>query len=549
MSSIPLAALHVQPAEQPDILGSVSKIMQLRGLTNQNQLQNQAIQEGGLQIEAQKRANQERQTIMQAQADAAGDPKKYLPALQGKINPSTYAQLIEQDAKTRKELADADTATRNNLKAKNDQLLGLVNQAKNMSPEQYAQSWPQIIQSAEEIHPGTTAKYGLDPSKPVPQESLAGITVGLQSADQYFKQAEEDAKAAKRPFEQKKAEADAASALSDSTTKAAAAAIAPQKTAAELVSSQAAAKTAQEKARLGIGGVAATEAAGRVRGEMGAMGGGPGASGGSMQPNQNLQPGQRDEAYLQTLQGNLGTTVKAIAEGRMPLPSGFALKSPYWQNMLAMVAKYDPSFDAVNYNARAATRRDFTSGKSAAQINALNTVAGHLASLSSAADALNNRWSPTWNTIANAFETGSGDARVKQFETTKNAVADELTRVWRQSGGSEADIQSWNKQLDSAGSPKQLHGVIAQIGELLQSKLDSMGSQYGQGMGTSPVKVITPHAEQTIQKLQQKAGRIGAPESGAQSNSTVTVRAPNGKDYTFPDQASADKFKAQAQIQ
>jgi hypothetical protein len=49
--------------------------------------------------------------------------------------------------------------------------------------------------------------------------------------------------------------------------------------------------------------------------------------------------------------------------------------------MLAHVSNYDPGFDEVNYTSRSATRRDFTSGKAANNIRALNTAIGHFGHL------------------------------------------------------------------------------------------------------------------------------------------------------------------------
>jgi hypothetical protein len=101
-------------------------------------------------------------------------------------------------------------------------------------------------------------------------------------------------------------------------------------------------------------------------------------------------PQVNGQDFLKTLNPTTAQQVKALAEGRMQFPAGFALKSPYWQNMLSAVSQYDPSFDAINYNARAKTRSDFTSGKAAQTINALNTVACHEGDLSDAAKKLNN---------------------------------------------------------------------------------------------------------------------------------------------------------------
>jgi hypothetical protein len=53
-------------------------------------------------------------------------------------------------------------------------------------------------------------------------------------------------------------------------------------------------------------------------------------------------------AFLQTLSPPDAELVKALAEGRLAFPGGFALKAPWWQQKLEQVAQYDPSFDATN---------------------------------------------------------------------------------------------------------------------------------------------------------------------------------------------------------
>lgn len=241
---------------------------------------------------------------------------------------------------------------------------------------------------------------------------------------------------------------------------------------------------------------------------------GPGSAGTGIP---DVPVGQKNDAYLQSLNAGMAANVKALSEGRMQFPSGRALQSPYWQSMLQAVAKYDPSFDAINYNARAKTRQDFTSGKSAQQVNALNTVVGHLSDLSDAADALNNTPVPFVNSVKNFVGSALGSPQVTNFETAKQAVADELTRVYRQAGGSEADIKSWQQSLGAANSPAQLHGAFNTIGNLLESKLSAMQNQYQQGMGTNDVQMITPAARVGLDKLENKA-RAAAPQSAPKAS-------------------------------
>ncbi len=223
-------------------------------------------------------------------------------------------------------------------------------------------------------------------------------------------------------------------------------------------------------------------------------------------PGPNGQPANPTGAdVLKNLAPPIAAQVKALAEGRMQFPGGFALKSPYWQSMISLVGQYDPSFDATNYGNRAKTRADFSSGKSAQTINALNTVAQHLDRLSTSADGLANSSLPAYNTIANLISKATGNPAVTKFETDKKAVVDELTRAWRQAGGTESDIKSWSQVLDSSGSPAQLHTAIGEMGNLLEGKLSAMETQLKQGMGpATDLKAITPEARATLDKLKAK---------------------------------------------
>jgi len=252
----------------------------------------------------------------------------------------------------------------------------------------------------------------------------------------------------------------------------------------------------------------------------------------AMKPQAPGQPGVAQsigEDFLASVPGPLATQVKALAEGRMAFPAGMALKSPYWQNMLQLVSQYDPSFDAVNFNARAATRKDFTSGTAAKSATALNTVIGHLDMLSQAADALKNTSFPAYNSITNWMANNVGDPRVKEFDNTRKAVVDELTRVWRGTGGSEGDIKTWSDTIGAANSPAQLHGVINNLGNLLESRINALNDQYAKGMGTTeqPLQLLSDKSRALLDKLEQRAqGGLSSPKSSA-GNAPMYAINPN----------------------
>lgn len=223
------------------------------------------------------------------------------------------------------------------------------------------------------------------------------------------------------------------------------------------------------------------------------------------------------DEYLKTLQPNIQTQVKALTDGRMAFPTGFALRSPYWQNMLQAVAQYDPSFDAINYNTRSKTRSDFTSGKAATNITALNTAIGHLNTLDDAATAMGNTSMPLVNSAKNFALSNTGDPRTNNFNIARNAVSNELTRVFRGTGGSEADVQAWKENINNAASPAQMRGAIAQAVNLLHSRIEALDEQYKRGMGPSStvLDLLTPEARHALTKINSDTGATPTNETGA----------------------------------
>ncbi len=184
--------------------------------------------------------------------------------------------------------------------------------------------------------------------------------------------------------------------------------------------------------------------------------------------------------------------VDAIIAGRMQIPTGFALKSPYWQDVIARVAQKDPTFDATKYGARASARRTFASGPEARNVTALNTVIGHLGTLDDAMSALENKDLRLFNTVANRLSLETGHPEVNNFETARQAVSDELMRVFRGSGtASEHEAQRWADTIKASSSPSQLRGNISTIGNLLESRVGALAQQYERtvNQGGNPAQI------------------------------------------------------------
>lgn len=193
--------------------------------------------------------------------------------------------------------------------------------------------------------------------------------------------------------------------------------------------------------------------------------------------------GARDDRALSGATSGEQAIVKQLVEYKMPLPSGFALKSPYWQNIMQRAALYDPSFDASQYNVRLKLRNDFVSGKSGQNIRSLNTAVGHLGELAKAASNLQNGPLQLWNKISNYGLTQTGDSRVTRFLAAATAVEGELANVFKNTGATDQEIKAWRENLSSSQSPEQLQGNIKEVVGLLGGRLGALQSQYEAGMG------------------------------------------------------------------
>jgi hypothetical protein len=176
----------------------------------------------------------------------------------------------------------------------------------------------------------------------------------------------------------------------------------------------------------------------------------PPASGGSVQAA--MQNGLHGDQFLASLPPQIAGIVKAMVEGRQAPPAGAALRAPQIQQLLMLANQYDPSFDATTWGARASMAKDYGDQGPIGKSNlAINTVIGHLGDLKKSADALNNTsstpWSIRWSTRSRTVSFG--DERYKTFEANAGAVAKELERAYRGTGGSQSDIDAMKGELNS----------------------------------------------------------------------------------------------------
>ena len=256
----------------------------------------------------------------------------------------------------------------------------------------------------------------------------------------------------------------------------------------------------------------------------------------------------RNEAALAKYPSNIRTQAKGLADYRITI-SPFALTKPYWQQAIQAAQEYDPTFDQSQYAIRQGVKKDFTSGATSKALTSLNTAIGHLDSLKDAAAKLNNFSSVATplNGPVNWAESELGDPRVNNFNERANAVSTELTRAFRGSGGAEADVQAWRKNLPVNGSPDQQKEAIDGAIDLLSSRVGALKDQYQKGLGKpADFNFLNPKARSILTGMGYDPDKIegGMKASDARlgqapaSDPVNVAPPPKATSATTPDPAS-----------
>ncbi len=222
----------------------------------------------------------------------------------------------------------------------------------------------------------------------------------------------------------------------------------------------------------------------------------------------DLQPGDpngQGEDFLRTLPPQRAQLIRSIANGDTAMPS---MNRSSAANVLLneQVQQYDPTASAITLQTRKATRQNFTTGPGGQALAAATTVTGHLSDLLTDIDKLHNSTRPLQNTVAQAVGGQIGNqqqqAAVAAFNNKKVTLAQELTKFYRGTGGAEADVHNFMKQLDATSSPVTLRSTIQSIAEAMQSRMGALQDQYNSGMiGTNVPFPLPPGTADALSRL------------------------------------------------
>lgn len=549
MASIPLPALDVRPPQEQDPVGQMGRLMQMRGLAQQQQLQQQALREGEYQYQATQALNRSYQGAITKDANGMPqiDPDKVVgnltqagfgsqvPAVMKGINEfnKSYVDLATSRTDLQNKSADmvgsaaaavkaagydpklAHTfldalpqspqldAMRQKIDGDPAQFRQLIDQAIQGSPKQRELIAKETQAAAEKekaetgewkdisgtgtlvnVKTGETKNAGPGMMPPGMQESKYRFI--LQKLQQHQPVSPEDLAFAK--------------AYEASNTK------------STSTSDSLGVMTTNTSRPTGLASVGA----GGKRG----TGAGTGT------------PTNKDE--LVDLIGQYKANPELL--GRM------LYRHP---EVLGMLHQKYPDFDETNYVAKNKLIQGYTSGPQSREINAINTVAGHLDTLDKAIDALNNHDTNAINRIANSLKLQAGATPQATFNTIVHRIGPEITTAYVKGGGGESERFANADDFSESKGPAQLHQNVGVTVKLLRSKIGALENQYKQTVGRDDFsqRFITPSANEAFNRL---AGERGTGSGSRKSPSVGAIEQGyrfKGGDPSKPE--SWEKEKAQ----
>jgi hypothetical protein len=608
MASIPLVALHAE--QQPNVLDTMSKVMQLRSQQQAQQQQNIALQQA-------QQDQKDSQTVRQAFQETNGDLDKTIAtAAKRGVSPKTLIQLQQHalDVKTKTATLTKDQLA--NLSQQNDNAAGLIHPIIDAPPEKQAELYAQARQKALE----NPQAYGITDPSQIPEQfpgaealktQIAMHKGGKQQAEEAIKQREvaaqelrakntggpdmavfnalQNGQGTSQPVQGVPAPDQAPQAqpqpapqaqvpvnppatgqpaqpnAMQTSMDAARAAFAakqqpapppvnvpaplspvdayqklqemkqdakPEKT--DSVDQQGLADFIKKNPGKGASDYLAWKARQAPLARISIEGSGatvPAA------PKDSDGTPLTGNDLLKTF-GATASVVKSIAEGRQPMPSGFALKSPYWNKVMQQVYQYDPDFSTQ----RAQIRKAFTTGPDGKNIGSLNTATVHLDNLGEAARALDNGSFRPGNAAYNAISKMFGSNAPTDFDSLKSAVAGEMANAMK-GNATDIEIRTIGQTLDRVSSPKQLAGVVNDFLHLNAQKLNTYQERYSQQIpGDTTYSPVLPSAAKVFEKHGIGTG-ASAPSGATKPSGKITVTAPDGSVHPFETQVQADAFK------
>lgn len=235
----------------------------------------------------------------------------------------------------------------------------------------------------------------------------------------------------------------------------------------------------------------------------------------NLDPNKPLY-GQLDLARQKEVDGMIA--------GRIAMPTQRLLQTPYYNQMLQAANERAqqmglPGFDQATWLSSVQGRKDWANGgKDFMAMQGLNQLDQHAEKASNAVENISDNEKlggnyPALNAVqgwlANNANTNSQlRTSLAEFQNTKSALTDEMSKAWKTGVMSDKEKEDWESKINAADSPQVLRQTLVDFEELVDARrqqlVNGYKSQFGQDYASSPNALDQDNHQRVFALLHQR---------------------------------------------
>lgn len=200
------------------------------------------------------------------------------------------------------------------------------------------------------------------------------------------------------------------------------------------------------------------------------------------------------------------------------------------QKLAPLASLVYPGFDATDYPNRLKLRNSYTSGADHKELEAINTVSGHMGKLMDSADKLGNTGFKPWNYLKNMVADKTfGSPELVKFRNDLVTTQNELAKAYHGGHVSDAAFAAFNKSINEMQTPEELKAAIGELAGLLHSKINTKENSYRIGMQHAPLpqeySAMSDEAKHAFTRINEWSKGI-KPQAGAAPHGAGASAAP-----------------------
>jgi hypothetical protein len=179
---------------------------------------------------------------------------------------------------------------------------------------------------------------------------------------------------------------------------------------------------------------------------------------------------------------------KGIADGSIKWGDAVSARTPMQvkQALLAEVKQINPAFKSSDFEVEKKVQEAFTSGNYSQQLNSINRAREHMQTFLDAAKDLDGGKVQAFNKIGNMFSVQFGSDKVGNLQIAKQAFSSEVGKAFAGASVGITDREELNKAISNASSFSQLAGAARTADTLLSGAQKALKQTYESGQQGKP---------------------------------------------------------------